>query len=71
MASTDKVKASYRIKKPGLREFSVIFREVYQAKDETLGRQVATKALPEEFAQDADRVARFWEYWKRMVPIDF
>ena len=45
--------------------------EVYQAKDETLGRQVAIKALPEEFAQDADRVARFWEYWKRMVPIDF
>lgn len=45
--------------------------EVYQAKDETLGQQVAIKALPEEFTQDADRAARFWEYWKRMVPIDF
>ena len=33
--------------------------EVYQAKDEKLGRQVANKVLPEEFAKDADRVARF------------
>ena len=33
--------------------------EVYQAKDETLGRQVAIKVLPKEFAQDAERVARF------------
>ena len=33
--------------------------EVYQAKDEKLGRQVAIKVLPEEFAQDVDRVARF------------
>ena len=33
--------------------------EVYQAKDEKLGRQVAIKVLPEEFAQDTDRVARF------------
>ena len=33
--------------------------EVYQAKDEKLGRQVAIKVLPEEFASDADRLARF------------
>jgi len=33
--------------------------EVYQAKDQVLGREVAIKVLPEEFARDADRVARF------------
>jgi eukaryotic-like serine/threonine-protein kinase len=33
--------------------------EVYQAKDQKLGRDVAIKILPEEFAKDADRVARF------------
>jgi serine/threonine protein kinase/Tol biopolymer transport system component len=33
--------------------------EVYQAKDLKLGRDVAIKVLPEEFAKDADRVARF------------
>jgi serine/threonine protein kinase len=33
--------------------------EVYQAKDRKLGRDVAIKVLPEEFAGDADRVARF------------
>ncbi len=33
--------------------------EVYQAKDQILGRNVAIKVLPEEFAKDADRVARF------------
>jgi serine/threonine protein kinase len=33
--------------------------EVYQAKDKKLGRDVAIKVLPEEFAKDADRVARF------------
>ncbi len=33
--------------------------EVYQAKDQKLGREVAIKVLPEEFANDADRVARF------------
>jgi serine/threonine protein kinase len=33
--------------------------EVYQAKDRKLGRDVAIKVLPEEFARDSDRVARF------------
>src|SRR5947207_9069835 len=33
--------------------------EVYRATDTTLGRQVAIKVLPEAFAQDADRLARF------------
>jgi serine/threonine-protein kinase len=33
--------------------------EVYQAKDLTLGRDVAIKVLPDEFARDADRVPRF------------
>ena len=33
--------------------------EVYQAKDQKLGRDVAIKVLPEEFARDTDRVARF------------
>ena len=33
--------------------------EVYQAKDRKLGRDVAIKVLPEEFARDTGRVARF------------
>ncbi len=33
--------------------------EVYQAKDQKLGRDVAIKVLPDEFAKDADRIARF------------
>src|SRR5512143_3378617 len=33
--------------------------EVYQAKDMKLGRDVAIKILPDEFARDADRVSRF------------
>jgi serine/threonine protein kinase len=33
--------------------------EVYQAKDQVLGREVAIKVLPEELLGDADRVARF------------
>src|SRR5512136_1798112 len=33
--------------------------EVFRAKDQKLGREVAIKVLPEEFAKDADRIARF------------
>ena len=33
--------------------------EVFRAKDRTLGRDVAIKVLPEEFARDAERLARF------------
>ena len=33
--------------------------EVFQAKDQVLGRDVAIKVLPGEFVRDADRVSRF------------
>ena len=33
--------------------------EVYRATDTNLGRQVAIKVLPEAFAQDDERIARF------------
>ncbi len=33
--------------------------EVFQAKDQVLGRDVAIKVLPDAFARDSDRVARF------------
>src|SRR5208337_903558 len=33
--------------------------EVYRARDTKLGREVALKILPEAFAHDADRMARF------------
>src|SRR5437667_11848994 len=33
--------------------------EVYRATDSRLGRDVALKVLPEAFARDADRMARF------------
>ena len=33
--------------------------EVYRARDTKLDREVAIKVLPEEFAQDKERLARF------------
>ena len=33
--------------------------EVYQARDTRLGRSVAVNVLPDTFAQDPDRIARF------------
>jgi len=33
--------------------------EVYRARDTNLGRDVAVKVLPDAFAHDADRLARF------------
>ena len=33
--------------------------EVWRARDTKLGREDAIKTLPEEFAKDADRLARF------------
>jgi serine/threonine protein kinase len=44
--------------------------EVYRAKDKVLGRDVAIKVLPEEFAKDADRVARFQREAKLLASLN-
>ena len=44
--------------------------EVYQAKDRKLGRDVAIKVLPEEFAKDVDRVARFQREAKLLASLN-
>jgi serine/threonine protein kinase/Tol biopolymer transport system component len=44
--------------------------EVYQAKDLKLGRDVAIKVLPQEFARDADRVARFQREAKLLASLN-
>jgi serine/threonine-protein kinase len=44
--------------------------EVYKAKDQKLGREVAIKVLPEEFAKDADRVARFQREAKLLASLN-
>ncbi len=44
--------------------------EVYKAKDQKLGRDVAIKVLPEEFARDADRVARFQREAKLLAALN-
>ena len=44
--------------------------EVYQAEDQKLGREVAIKVLPEEFAKDAERVARFQREAKLLASLN-
>jgi serine/threonine protein kinase/Tol biopolymer transport system component len=44
--------------------------KVYQAKDQKLGRDVAIKVLPEEFARDADRVDRFQREAKLLASLN-
>jgi serine/threonine protein kinase len=44
--------------------------EVYQAKDTKLGRDVAIKVLPKEFALDTDRVARFQREAKLLASLN-
>jgi serine/threonine protein kinase len=44
--------------------------EVYKATDTKLGREVAIKVLPEEFAQDAERVARFQREAKLLASLN-
>src|SRR5437899_7791366 len=43
--------------------------EVYQAHDTKLGRDVAIKVLPEAFAHDSDRLARFQREAKMLAPL--
>src|SRR5262245_9802238 len=43
---------------------------VYRAIDTSLGRQVAIKVLPEAFAQDPDRVARFEREAKTLASLN-
>jgi serine/threonine protein kinase len=44
--------------------------EVYRARDASLGRDVAIKVLPEAFAQDADRLARFEREAKTLAALN-
>ena len=44
--------------------------EVYKARDTTLGRQVAIKVLPEAFARDAERLARFEREAKTLASLN-
>jgi Tol biopolymer transport system component len=44
--------------------------EVYQARDTKLGRYVAIKVLPEAFAHDADRLARFQREAKMLAALN-
>jgi serine/threonine protein kinase len=38
-----------------------------KAKDQKLGRDMAIKVLPEEFAKDSDRVASFEREWQTLA----
>ncbi|MGA9882081.1 MAG: protein kinase, partial [Candidatus Acidiferrales bacterium] len=44
--------------------------EVYRARDSKLGRDVAIKVLPEAFARDPDRMARFEREAKVLASLD-
>ena len=44
--------------------------EIYLAKDQKLGRDLAIKVSPEEFAKDADRVARFQREAKLLASLN-
>lgn len=44
--------------------------EVYGATDTNLGREVAIKVLPDAFAQDHDRVARFEREAKTLASLN-
>ena len=44
--------------------------EVYRARDTTLGREVALKMLPEAFAPDPDRLARFEREAKMLASLN-
>ena len=45
--------------------------EVYQAKDQKLGRDVAIKVLPWNFAGNADRLARFQREGKLLASLNY
>src|ERR1700675_297410 len=45
-------------------------REVYQAHDTKLGRDVAIKVLPEAFAHDAERLSRFQREAKMLAALN-
>ena len=44
--------------------------EVYRARDSKLGREVAIKVLPEDFAKDPDRLARFEREAQMLAALD-
>lgn len=44
--------------------------EVYRARDPKLGRDVAIKILPEEFARDPERLARFEREAKLLASVN-
>lgn len=44
--------------------------EVYQAHDSKLGRNVAIKVLPEQFARDPERLARFQREAKMLAALN-